>query len=359
VEYTNDIISKPGSDQTLATAKASKLVVVSAGAFGSPTILERSGIGAKKTLEEVGVKPFIDLPGVGENYQDHNVIFIPYLADDEADTLDALFRGEKDEVDRCVALWTKEGKGLMAHNGIDAGIKLRPTAEELEELGPQFSRQWAEYFVDAPDKPVIWVGPVAAYLGDPSIASPRKYYSVGYYTQYPGSRGSVHIKSADDPHAAPDFNPGFLRDEGDVAALKWGYKRSREIARRMGVYRGEFVPGSPAFPAGEAACGTAAGPVDIEAPNIKYTPEDEEVLEKYIRNSVQTAWHSLGTCSMKQRENGGVVDSRLNVYGVQGLKVADLSIAPSNVGANTYSTAVTIGEKAAIIIAEELGINGV
>jgi len=62
---------------------------------------------------------------------------------------------------------------------------------------------------------------------------------------------------------------------------------------------------------------------------------------------------------MKPRERGGVVDPRLNVYGVQGLKVADMSIAPSNVAANTYSTALLIGEKAAVMIAEELGIKGV
>lgn len=62
---------------------------------------------------------------------------------------------------------------------------------------------------------------------------------------------------------------------------------------------------------------------------------------------------------MKPRERGGVLDPRLNVYGVQGLKVADLSICPSNVGANTYSTALVIGEKAAVIIAEDLGIKGV
>jgi alcohol oxidase len=62
---------------------------------------------------------------------------------------------------------------------------------------------------------------------------------------------------------------------------------------------------------------------------------------------------------MKPRERGGVVDSCLNVYGVQGLKVADLSICPSNVAANTYSTALLVGEKAAVIIAEELGIKGI
>ena len=67
----------------------------------------------------------------------------------------------------------------------------------------------------------------------------------------------------------------------------------------------------------------------------------------------------LGTCAMKPREQGGVVDAKLNVYGVDRLKVADMSIAPGNVSANTYGTALVIGEKAAVIIAEELGIKGI
>jgi len=62
---------------------------------------------------------------------------------------------------------------------------------------------------------------------------------------------------------------------------------------------------------------------------------------------------------MKPRDQSGVVDSKLNVYGVQGLKIADLSICPDNVGSNTYSTAVTVGEKAAMIISDELGITGI
>jgi alcohol oxidase len=88
----------PGADQSVQTALATKLVVISAGAFGSPTILERSGIGSRDVVEAAGVESFVDLPGVGENYQDHNVVFVPYLATEEADTLDALFRGEPDEV---------------------------------------------------------------------------------------------------------------------------------------------------------------------------------------------------------------------------------------------------------------------
>ncbi|KAH7926098.1 alcohol oxidase [Leucogyrophana mollusca] len=360
VEYSNDVVSLPDAEQTLRGVRASRLVVLSAGAFGSPTILERSGVGAKTILDQNGVKQVVDLPGVGENYQDHNVIFVPYLASDDAETLDALFRGEKEEEERCVAQWVKEGKGLLAHNGIDAGVKLRPTAEELEELGPEFQNRWQTHFANAPDKPVIWLGPVAAYLGDPSVASARKYYSMGYFTHYPASLGKVHIKSGEDHHAAPDFAPGFLSDPADVAALRWGYKKSRELARRMGIYRGEFTPGHPDFPGNTVAtCKERDGSIDTSAPAIVYTADDEKAIEAYSRKFVQTAWHSLGTCAMMPREKGGVVDERLNVYGVEGLKVADISIAPGNVGANTYSTALVIGEKAAVIIGEDLGIKGI
>lgn len=68
VEFTNDPVSCPGADQSLSTVKASKLVVVSAGAFGSPAILERSGIGAEAVLKRCGIEPLVNLPGVGENY---------------------------------------------------------------------------------------------------------------------------------------------------------------------------------------------------------------------------------------------------------------------------------------------------
>ncbi|KAJ7649961.1 GMC oxidoreductase-domain-containing protein [Roridomyces roridus] len=358
VEFVRDTTLEPTADQTVRIARAAKLVVVSAGAFGSPTILERSGIGGSEVLEAQGVHQLVDLPGVGRNYQDHNVVFVPYLASDDAETLDAFFRGEEDEEKALVAEWESTGAGLMAHNGLDAGAKLRPTAKELQELGPAFENRWKTYFENAPDKPIIWIGPVSAYLGDPSLVPRRKYYSVGYYTQYPVSRGHVHISSGQDANAPPDFDSGFLSDPADLLTLRWGYKKSRELARRMGVYRGEYLPGSPVFAQGsEARCrDDATGPVDVLAPGIVYTEEDDEAIDVYDRQFVQTAWHSLGTCAMKPRDQGGVVDERLNVFGVQGLKI---SIAPANVGANTYSTALVIGEKAAVLIAEELGIKGV
>ncbi|KAI5836369.1 alcohol oxidase-like protein [Schizophyllum commune Tattone D] len=360
VEYVNDTVLRPNADQTVKSAHAKRLVIVAAGAFGSPTILERSGVGNPEILKPLGIDVKVDLPGVGENYQDHNVVFVPYYAADDADTMDALFRAEKEEVDKWAKVWTEEGKGLIAHNGIDAGIKMRPTPAELKAMGKPFEERWKTYFENAPDKPVIWIGAVAAFLGDITVAPARKYYSVGFYTQYPVSRGSVHITDKEDANAVHDFDAGFLTDarEADVATLVWGYKKSRELARRMPVFRGEYLPANPQFKAGSAAeCkGETSGPAALDTKDIEYTAEDQKEVERYVRNFVQTAWHSLGTCAMMPREKRGVVDSKLNVYGTKNLKVCDLSIAPANVGANTYSTALTIGEKSALIIAEELGI---
>jgi alcohol oxidase len=147
----------------------------------------------------------------------------------------------------------------------------------------------------------------------------------------------------------------------DVKTLTWGYKFSREIARRMPYFRGEPAARHPAFAPGSAAAiiPHAEGHIAFDTPRIEYSEEDERALETFARATISTTWHALGTCAMKPRKQGGVVDSRLNVYGVRGLKVADLSIGPCNVSANTYSTALVIGEKAAVIIAEELDIKGV
>lgn len=145
----------------------------------------------------------------------------------------------------------------------------------------------------------------------------------------------------------------------DLKKHVWAYKTSRELVRRMGIYRGELPSGHPSFPAGSPAAAQpiADGPVPADAPRIQYTAEDDRAIEKAVREIVGTTWHSLGTAKMAPRERMGVVDAALDVYGVTGLKVADLSVPPENVGANTNNTALMIGEKAADIIQKELGIN--
>ncbi|KAI0685099.1 hypothetical protein BC835DRAFT_1291050 [Cytidiella melzeri] len=361
VEIVPNLRFQPNADATeTQIIGAKKLVVVSSGTFGSPQILERSGIGGKSILERAAVKQLVDLPGVGENFQDHTSLFVPYHATPDSDTLDGIGRGDPEDLKKFGDQFWKDGTGVMAHNGVDAGIKYRPSPTELEEIGPEFKKRWDEYFADKEDKSVLWMCQMSLLLGDPLSVPARKYFTMGMFVGYPISTGHVHIKDGQNPDEAVDFEGAYLKCPEDMAVIKFGYKRSREFARRMPCYEGEFVAAHPEFPEGsEATVHASAKPVPISAPCIKYTAEDDKALEAYIRKFVAAAWHFIGTCAMKPREKGGVVDNKLNVYGVEGLKVCDISILPSNVCANTYSTALVVGEKGAVIIAEELGLKGV
>ncbi|KNZ73897.1 Alcohol oxidase [Termitomyces sp. J132] len=360
VEHVTDAGRRDVQTSEPSVSYASRLIVISAGAFGSPAILERSGIGGADVLKRNKIEPIVDLPGVGEHYMDHNLIFSPYLASDDADTMDAIFRGNKASIEKFASRWARDGQGPMAQNGIDAGIKLRPNSKDLDEIGPEFKATWKNYFEHAPDKPVVWLGTFSAYSGNNPAAPWGKYFSATYFTGYPVSRGRVHISMGLNPYGKLDFEPGYLNHPADLGVLRWAYKKGRELARRMDIYRGEFVLGHPSFPKdSNATTKDFAQPVEISTPDIAYTAEDDQAIDEYHRKTVETTWHSIGTCAMKPREKGGVVDPRLNVYGVQNLKVADCSVAPANVGANTYNTALAIGEKAAVIIAEDLGIQGI
>ena len=154
-----------------------------------------------------------------------------------------------------------------------------------------------------------------------------------------------------------DFDVGFFNDAHDIDLKKqiWAYKKQREIVRRASYYRGELAAGHPKFSEGSAAAvSETSGPLK-DVKDLEYSKEDDAAIEQWLRENVNTTWHSMATCKMAPREQDGVVDANLNVYGVQGLKLADLSIAPENVGANTNNTALAIGEKAAEIILAELG----
>ncbi|KAJ8591710.1 alcohol oxidase [Rhizopogon salebrosus TDB-379] len=359
VEFTSDPVSCPDADPSLSILRATKLVVISAGAFGSPAILERSGIGADAVLKRCGVEQLVDLPGVGENFRDHNGLFVPYFTADEVITMDSLWRGDEGAVQDSLNQWESNGKSLVAQNGSDVKIKWRPDDDELKAMGSGFEARWEGFFQRRPDKAVAIFTLFSGY----SAASrynlvPRNYLAACYITLYPISVGSVHIKSGEKDEEGLDITTGYLDDPSDIIPLNFAYKKTREIFRRMPSYRGEASVRHPSFPEGSAAaCGEASGPVDMNAPDIIYTAEDDEVIDKFHRDYVVSTWHSLGTCAMKQEADQGVVDARLNVYGVTNLKVADMSIVPLNIGTNTCSIALLIGEKAAMIIAEDLGID--
>ncbi|KAJ6541035.1 hypothetical protein DFH09DRAFT_1089596 [Mycena vulgaris] len=373
-----------GKDSEMLTARASRLVVVSAGAFCSPAILECSGLGGRALLEKHRIEVISDLPGVGQNYKgefDHYVLMVPYLGPENEVTFYSLTRDNARESED---QWLLDGTGLMASTCFDTGIKLRPNAQELEQLGLLFRQRWEAFFADAPDKSPLFVGSWAVsgtvfnvslhthgHLGDPPLVGPGTIHSIVYNMMYPTATGHVHIQSADS-FGLLEVETALLDMDADLVLMRWAYKWSRELARRMDNYRGEFIPGHPAFPAdSRATCREAQGPVEMSAPEIQYSPADDEAIDKFHRakgecsdsgsngirshgicHAVGLSWHPLGTCAMKPREQSGVVDARLNVYGVKNLKVADMSIAPLNV-------ALMIGEKAAILIAEELEIHGV
>ncbi|KAJ7863554.1 GMC oxidoreductase-domain-containing protein [Mycena leptocephala] len=363
-----------GKESELLSASASRLVVVSAGTFCSPAILQRSGIGANEILEKYGIQMVSDLPGphwTGEI--DHTAAMPSYLGPDDVVTMNSLAH-DKEGVSE--AQWIRDGTGPLAANGLDYGIKLRANAQDLNQLTPLFARRWETFFASASDKALVFVGCWAACvcqlnssfivltrsLGRSFEATdgPREMYSFPYFSLYPMSTGYVKIRSGD-PFAPLEIESGLFDKKEDLLVVRWAYKWSRELARRMESFRGEYAPAHPAFPNGSrAACITkVSGPLDFSAPEIEYSPADDEAIDAYHRARAAVEWHALGTCAMKPRDQMGVVDAQLNVYGVKNLKIADLSIAPLNVGANTYNTALIIGEKAAVIIAEELGINGV
>ncbi|KAG2342547.1 FAD/NAD(P)-binding domain-containing protein [Suillus weaverae] len=170
---------------------------------------------------------------------------------------------------------------------------------ELKAMDPVFQPRWKEFFQDRPDKAVAIFAPFARYvppLSRPlsSILHPRSYMSASYFTLYPLSVGSVHINITENGKEGMDFTTGFLDDPSDIVPLDFGYKKTREIFRRMASYRGEVAAGHPDFPEGSAAaCREASGPVDLDAPDIVYTAEDDEAINKFHRDIVQTAWHSV------------------------------------------------------------------
>lgn len=341
----------------LCSARATKLVIVSAGTLGSPAILERSGIGAADVLSKCDVKQLVDLPGVGAEYQDHQMVAQMIVIDDSGETIDFAHRGDQAGIAAEMEEYTTRGTGLLATSGLDAGLKYRPSTEELSKLPPSIVQYFKDEFENKPDRSVFLVG---ALSGSPLVMPgfpDVKMSLLGGFLHYPKARGYAHIRSKN-PSDPLDWHGGFLESHLDMDLHIWIYKTAREYARRHPMYRGEIPQGHPDYPEGSKAGveASAKGGHAVGEAGIVYAEEDDEAIDAWVRRNVISTWHGMCTCAMKPREQGGVVDSSLNVYGTEALKVVDLSIAPSNVGANTYSTVAMIGEKAADIIAKELGL---
>ncbi|KAH7303330.1 putative glucose dehydrogenase [Stachybotrys elegans] len=351
VEFITNPAFQPGEHHS-QVVKARKLVVLSCGALGTPAVLERSGLGCPKVLEKAGITLSVDLPGVGHEYEDHHLLTYPYKTSlGPEETLDPIAQGRIDFGDLI-----KNQDPRLGWNGMDIAAKIRPTDDEVASLGPEFQEAWDSEFKTHPDRPLVILSGIGAFAGDPRSVEPGQYFSVTCFTPYPFSRGHVHVTGPDvsDPL---DFDTGFFSNPLDIKKHIWAYKTQREIVRRMKVYRGEVAAGHPPFPAHSSArCITLDAELHGDIKNIEYSAEDDTILEQWLRENVNTTWHSLGTAKMRPLDQNGVVDGSLSVYKTKKLKIADLSIVPSNVAANTNNTALAIGEKAADILIKELGI---
>ena len=145
--------------------------MLSSGTLGTPQILERSGVGSKDLMQKLDLKCVSDLPGVGEQYQDHYTtlsseaflsltlftrtayLSLVYRVSEETPTLDAFLRGDPEARRELFQEWEMSPeRARLSSNAIDAGFKIRPTEAELKEMGPEFNDLWNRYFKDKPDK---------------------------------------------------------------------------------------------------------------------------------------------------------------------------------------------------------------
>lgn len=321
VEYTENTGNPSGASRMV---KARKLVVLASGALGTPQVLERSGIGNKALLSKLDIPIVSELPGVGNNYQDHHVIFYPYRSTASADeTLDGIFSGRLTFEEALKQKAASPDRHILGWNGLDCIGKLRPSEDEVKGLGEELEQLWVNDYKERETRPLMFLSSVAAFVGNHADIPAGQHFSLGPTTPYPYSRGSIHITD-NNVFSVPRFSSGFFEHPADVQKHIWGYKKQREIARRMAHYKGPLEIGHPTFAPDSMASFEAVDEATKKAgypQPIEYSEQDDKAIETFIRKNVGTAWHSMGTCAMKPRDNDGVVDKYLNVYGVSQLKL--------------------------------------
>ena len=280
-------------------ARCSKEVIVSAGAINSPQILMVSGIGPIDHLTALGIKEVIDLLGVGQNLQQHMMLPVAYFSKKPVTFSDIL-------TPEAFKLWIEERKGPFTSNGIEAGLF---TNVKGNPLGPDLQFHFVPGTLIhnglTPAKPNTFVLSPAMLL--------------------PESRGEIKLFNAD-PFRKPIIKMNYFTKSNDIEILVEGVKLARRIANQPAFdeFRGEeYLPGK-----------------DVQS---------DDQIRDFIRKYVQTLWHEVGTCKMGS-DPMAVVDDRLKVHGIEGLRVIDASIMPVIPNGNTNTPTITIGAKAADFI---------
>ncbi|PNP56502.1 hypothetical protein THARTR1_03198 [Trichoderma harzianum] len=325
---------------------ASREVILSAGSIQSPQILELSGIGKPEVLSQAGIDVKVESPMVGENLQEHKMVYMAVEVDPELENRDDLFfdanfaAAAREQYDR-------DKTGLLTH--IPSAFSFVPLATFVPQDTLERLRSRAKDLVGFPSEKkalmeqrltdIDTIGQVefAFALGAAPMAEPGKKFGTMYQIlQYPFSIGSIHIQPTpsekDDPLIDPRHYDG-PHGEIDLEIMLESTRFSRKILSTPPFNKIVRQPASP--------------------PASLFT--DDEDVKRWILDNTTITFHPIGTCAMGGHAGigGGVVDERLRVYGVKGLRVVDASIMPIHISAHIQATVFAIAEKGASMILED------
>lgn len=280
--------------------KARKEVVLSASSFNSPKLLMLSGVGPAAHLREHGIKVIHDLPGVGQNLQDHLEVWVQQRCKQKI-TLNGWLNPIGQALIGARWLLFKDWLGATNHFESNGYIRSKP------------GLKW-------PDIQYHFLAGAIAYDGSSAVDGHGYQAHVGH--NKPKSRGEVTLKSTD-PREQPKIVFNYLSEEGDKQAYRDAVRLTREIFAQPAFdpYRGEEVQ-----------------------PGKDVTTDDE--IYAWVAEKAETAYHPAGTCKMGS-DSMAVVDHECRVYGVEGLRVVDSSIMPTVTNGNLNGPTIMIGEKGA------------
>jgi choline dehydrogenase len=277
-------------------ARANREVILCGGAVNSPQLLLLSGIGPADDLKALGIDVVADLPGVGQNLQDHLATGILYHCTQPITLASAERIGN-------LINFLLFKKGPFTSNVAESAAFLKTKPDLL-----------------APDVEIIFA---PSFFLEHGFANPPGHgFTIGVVLLHPESKGSLRLRSTN-PTDQPAIQPNYLASEKDLQVLIEGLRWARKIgqSRAFDAYRGaEFLPGEEV--------------------------QSDADLAEFIRTRAETLYHPVGTCKMGE-DPLAVVDAELRVRGVDGLRVVDASVMPTIIGGHTNAPTIMIAEKAA------------
>ncbi|KAI0141132.1 hypothetical protein F4776DRAFT_550199 [Hypoxylon sp. NC0597] len=352
-------------DDRRIIARANNEVILAAGAFGTPKLLELSGIGSRERLEPLGIPIVVDNPNVGENLQDHPTACVSFEAAEGVKTMDDLSRQDPEAIAAAMQEYAANKTGPLAVGGNFIG-SLLPVADFLaadaeetlkaalnmqvpSDLSGPFSPYHTAFVHSMLAKRTEGTGNIFLYASCGNFipegagadivqtaSSDGNFLTFCAALLFPLSRGSVHIASSD-PAQKPIIDPRYLQHPLDV-----------EVLARHLTYIDKIVHTEPLSryikPNGRRSAGAPSNLSDLDQ------------VKQYIKKATLSCWHPTSSCAMLPRERGGVVDPKLKVYGVESLRVVDSSAIPMATRGNPQTTVYAVAERAADLIKEHYGL---